>query len=161
MGFFDLFKDEQSEVNQVEDTEFAVDEDTEFASEASMRLREEELDIHKDQVKTGEVVLHKEVVEEQKTVDVPVGHEQVVIKRTTLEHSPSDEPITDEETIHIPVTAERVEVEKHTVITGEISAHKREVQETEQIHEVLHKEVAHVDSDGDVEVIDEDKHTLQ
>ena len=84
MGFFDLFKDEQSEVNQVEDTEFAVDEDTEFASEASMRLREEELDIHKDQVKTGEVMLHKEVVEEQKTVDVPVGHEQVVIKEEHL-----------------------------------------------------------------------------
>ena len=116
MGFFDLFKDEESE-DLVENTEVAVDEDTEFASEASMSLREEEFDIHKDQVKTGEVVLNKEVVEEQKTVDVPVGHEQVVITRRTLDRSPSDEPITDEETIHIPVTAEQVDVEKHTVIT--------------------------------------------
>jgi len=154
MGFFDLFKDEDTELNA--DTEFAS-EDAEFAEdEATMRLREEELDIRKDRVKTGEVVLHKDVVEEERNVAVPVAHDEVVIERRTLDHRPSDEPISAEETIRIPVTAERVDVDKHTVVREEISAHKREVQETEHVKDVLHKEVAHVDAEGEAVVTDVD-----
>ncbi len=154
MGFFDrLFgvepQEETVEERRVADTEFAEEDD------ATLRLREEELDIRKDRVKTGEVVLHKDVVEEQQRVAVPVAHDEVVIERRVLDHAPSSEPITEEETVHIPVTAERVEVDKHTVVREEISAHKREVQETENVDEVLHKEVARVETDGEAVVTDD------
>jgi uncharacterized protein (TIGR02271 family) len=89
-------------------------------------------------------------------VDVPVFHDQVVIEQRAVDHQPTDEPITEEETVHIPVTAEKIDVEKHTVVTGEISAHKRSVEETEQVHEVLRKEVADVESHGNADIIKED-----
>jgi uncharacterized protein (TIGR02271 family) len=156
MGFFDLFKDDNQEQPQKQpqkETKVDREADTEFAGEnAAVRLREEKLDIDKHRERTGEVVLHKEVVEEQKHVDVPVSHEQVVIERRTIDGEPTNETITGEETINIPVSAEKVEVGKHTVVTGEVTAHKRNVEETQSVEEVLHKEVANVEEDGTVEV---------
>ncbi|RXJ03075.1 YsnF/AvaK domain-containing protein [Anaerobacillus alkaliphilus] len=154
MGFFDLFNEEDNrkkvrEVDRVTDTEFAREE-------AHMDLREEELDIDKYRVETGDVVLHKDIIEEEKVVNVPVSHDQVVIEKKTFDRTPTDEPINGEETIHIPVTAERVDVDKHTVVTGEISAHKRSVQETEQVRDILHKEVADVETEGNADVLNKD-----
>lgn len=145
-------KERRKEVREAEgrvDTEFG-------AEEAHLDLREEELDIHKDRVETGDVVLHKDIIEEEQTVNVPVSHDQVIIERREVDHEPSDEPITEEETVHIPVTAETVDVDKHTVVTGEVSAHKRSVEETEQVRDVLHKEVAEVEEHGDTDIVRED-----
>ena len=158
MGFFDLFKEEETqEKTQKKVSEVDRTADTEFAAEgAHLDLREEELDINTYRVETGDVTLHKDIVEEERSVDVPVSHDQVIIEQRTVDHKPTDEPITADETVHIPVTAEKIDVEKHTVVTGEISAHKRSVQETEQVHEVLRKEVADVQSHGTADLIKED-----
>ncbi|MFN7253297.1 MAG: YsnF/AvaK domain-containing protein [Anaerobacillus sp.] len=155
MGFFDFLNEEpnQKEIPK----KVRGDIDTEFAEEnAHLDLRQEELDIHKNRVETGEVVLHKDIVEEEQIVNVPVSHDQVVIERKVIDREPTTEPITDEETVHIPVTAETIDVDKHTVVTGEISAHKRSVQETEQVRDVLHKEVADVETHGNADIIKED-----
>lgn len=133
------------------------EKDTEFADDAKLLLHEEELDIAKDKVKSGEVSLQKEIIEEHKSVDVPVTHEEVIIERKAFDHEPSDSPISAEETIHIPVSEEHVEVGKHTVITGEVTAHKREVEETEHIDETLKREEAHVDAEGDAHIVSEDR----
>ena len=74
--------------------------------EAKLRLRKEELDIDKYKVQKGEVELGKEIIEEQKSVDVPVTREEVVIDRKSLNNESSDAPITDEESIRIPVSEE-------------------------------------------------------
>jgi uncharacterized protein (TIGR02271 family) len=155
MGFFDFLNEEpnQKEIPK----KVRGDIDTEFAEEnAHLDLRQEELDIHKNRVETGEVVLHKDIVEEEQVVNVPVSHDQVVIERKVVDREPTTEPITDEETVHIPVTAETIDVDKHTVVTGEISAHKRSVQDTEQVRDVLHKEVADVETHGNADIIRED-----
>ncbi|OLO27032.1 hypothetical protein BTR23_21090 [Alkalihalophilus pseudofirmus] len=160
MNFFDWLngedetqKESRKEVRKVDratDTEFADDN-------AHLDLREEELDIDKYRVETGDVVLHKDIIEEEQTVNVPVAHDQVVVERKAIDREPTDEPISNEETVHIPVTAEKIDVDKHTVVTGEISAHKRSVQETEQVRDVIHKEVADVEAHGDTDVINEDR----
>ncbi|WP_332697715.1 YsnF/AvaK domain-containing protein [Halalkalibacter lacteus] len=159
MGFFDLFNEEEETRKENRKEVRGVDRepDTEFAAEdAHLDLRQEELDIHKHSEETGDVVLHKDIVEEEKVVNVPVSHDQVIIERRAVDHEPTAEPITEEETVHIPVTAETVDVDKHTVVTGEVSAHKRAVQETEQVRDVLHKEVADVEAHGDTDIINED-----
>lgn len=163
MGFFDFMEEKEEtkkgtqkenqkelrKVDQVTDTEFAEDI-------AHLNLREEELDINKYRAETGDVVLQKDIIEEEQVVDVPVSHDQVVIERRSIDHEPTDEPITEKETINIPVTAEKINVGKHTVVTGEISAHKRSVQETEKVRDVLHKEVADVEAHGNTDIINED-----
>ena len=140
--------------NKDDKTEIA--DETEFAETGKLRLRQEELDVSKDRVSTGEVNLRKEVVEEQKTINVPVTHEEVVIERKAINNEPSDAPIGAEETIRIPVSEEKVEVGKHTVIIGEISAHKREVEETEQIAETLKREEARVETTGDPNIVSDE-----
>lgn len=121
---------------------------------ATMHLREEKLDVSKHSVQTGEVMLHKEIVEETQRVDVPITHEEVVVERREINAAPSDEPIGEEETIRIPVSEERVDVGKHTIVTGEVSLHKRVVEDTAEVTETVRKERAHIDVDGHPEVID-------
>ena len=121
---------------------------------ATLSLRKEELDIAKSRVQKGDVEIGKEIIEEQKRVDVPVEREEVVIERRTLNNEASDSPITSEETIKIPVSEEKVNVDKHTVVTGEISAHKRVVENTEHIDETLKREEALINKIGNPDVID-------
>ncbi|HWI60552.1 MAG TPA: YsnF/AvaK domain-containing protein [Symbiobacteriaceae bacterium] len=130
----------------------------ELEDSATMRLREEELDVSKHSVRTGEVALHKDIVEETQTVNVPVTHEEVVVERRAVNAAPSDEPIGEEETIRVPVSEERVDVDKHTIVTGEVGLHKRAVQETAQVTETVRKERARVEVDGDPNVIEETTH---
>lgn len=139
------------------------DDDTETKKEnrdddGKLLLREEKLDVAKDRVQTGEVTLGKEIIEEQQVVNVPVGHEEVVIERRALNHEPSDEPVSAEETIRIPVSEEQVKVDKHTELTGEVSAYKREVEETREIEETLKREEARIDKKGDPNIINSRLH---
>jgi uncharacterized protein (TIGR02271 family) len=144
-------KDKKGKYNQGKEV------DTEFAEDASLQLHEEELDIAKDRVRTGEVTLHKDIVEEHKAVDVPVTHEEVIVERKALDHRHSDSPIGKEETIHIPVSEERVEAGKHTEITGEVTAHKKPFKEMKHVDQKLKKEVADVDVDGNPKTISKNK----
>lgn len=121
---------------------------------AKLRLRKEELDINKNRVQKGDVEFGKEIIEEQKIVDVPVTREEVVIERRDLNNEASDSPITDEETIRIPVSEEKVDVDKRTVVTGEISAHKHVIENSVHIDETLKREEARINKTGNPDVVD-------
>lgn len=132
----------------------------EFADDAKLTLREEKLDIAKDRERTGEVTLHKDIIEEHKMVDVPVEHEEVIVERRALnEHS--DSPIRAEETYHIPTSKEEVHVDKHTMVTGEVEAHKKAFTETDRVDETLKHEEARMDVDGDPHLMKKDKHKFR
>jgi uncharacterized protein (TIGR02271 family) len=142
MSFFGKSKDE--------------DKKTKKADDEKIYLRQEELDITKDKVHVGDVEFSKEIIEEQKIVDVPVTREEVVIQRRAIDNEPSDLPVGHMESIHIPINEERVEVGKHTVITGEVSAKKREIKETRHVEETLKREEARVHEDGDAHLVNEE-----
>jgi uncharacterized protein (TIGR02271 family) len=148
-NLFGFFDDDQSP--KAENESSSNLQNTE--ANGSLELHKEELDITKNSVDAGEVVLSKDVVEEQKTVDVPVMHEEVIIKRTPLNNERSDDSISSEDTIHIPVSQEQVQVNKYTVTTEEVSASKHQVEETQHVEETLKHEEAHVDTTGSVNVI--------
>lgn len=160
MGSFlnGLFGDDDRDENNKSNTEdtASTSNNAETADNAKLTLRQEELDINKNKIQTGEVTLSKEIVEENKTVDVPVTREEVVIERRSLNNEACDSPITSGETIRIPVSEEQVQVGKHTVVTGEVSAHKREIQDTQTVNETLKKEEARIDKDGNPDVITEE-----
>lgn len=122
-------------------------------NDGKLILHQEELDISKNRVQTGEVILSKGIIEEPKTVEVSVAHEEVVIERRPMNHEPSDSPIGSEEVIRIPVSEEHIQVGKHTVVTEEISAYKRDVEETRQVQETLKREEAYIETDGHPHII--------
>lgn len=127
----------------------------EFYQPRRLQLREEQLNVDKQRVQSGEVGLRKEVITEQKNIDVPVTHEEVYIERRAVTGNPTDTtPIGEDETIRIPVSEEQVNVTKNTVVTGEVAIGKREVQETQQVRDTVRREEARVDQAGNARVQD-------
>lgn len=116
----------------------------------AMQLREEELRAQTTSVETGRVRLAKEVVAEQRTLEVPVTREEVLIERRPVDRAPSETPIGEsDETIRVPVREEQVSVEKRPVVTEEISLGTRAVQETQRVTDTVRREEARVESSGE------------
>jgi uncharacterized protein (TIGR02271 family) len=119
--------------------------------EQTVQLREEELQARKQTVQTGEVSIGKEVVSEQRTLEVPVTRDEVFIERHPVEHRPSERPIDERaETLEVPVRQEKVSVEKRAVVYEEVEVGKQQVQETEQVSGTLRREEARIEREGDV-----------
>src|SRR5205085_9478725 len=118
-----------------------------------MQLREEELRVQKTPVETGQVQLGKDVVEEQRTMDVPVSREEVYVERHPVDRRPSDRPVeAADQTIEVPVREEQVQVEKQPVVYEEVGVGKRQVTENQQVSESVRREEARIEKEGDVDV---------
>ena len=123
----------------------------------TMSLEEERLRARKSTVKTGEVEIHKDVVSEEQSMDVPVMHEEAHIERHKFDRpQPADRPIGEDETITVPIYEERVTPEKETVVSEEIEIGKQPVQEQERVSGTVRRERADIDREGDVDVDNED-----
>jgi uncharacterized protein (TIGR02271 family) len=121
-------------------------------NEQPLKLREEQLQVQKQPVETGEVRVRKDVVSEQQSVDVPVTHEEVYVERRPGSGQPSDTPIGESGTYRVPVHAEQVTVEKQPVVREEVAKGKRSVQETQRVSDTVRREEAHVEREGDVNI---------
>lgn len=123
------------------------------ADEAHLDIREEELHVEKRTVQSGQVDVSKDVVTEREEIDVSRRHEEVEIDyRPSATHRPAEGQIGEDEEIHVPLYEEQVNVEKETVVTGEVDVSKRDVEETEHFSEDLRKERLRVERDGDVDI---------
>ncbi len=141
----------QSSVQSTQSTAGNVQD--EFHQPRSLKLREERLNVTKERAQTGEVNLRKEVVTEQKTVNVPVTHEEVVIEQHAVTGGQVDNtPIGEGESIRVPVSEEQVNVSKNTVVTGEVAINKRNVQGTQQVSDTVKREEARVEQQGDAPI---------
>jgi uncharacterized protein (TIGR02271 family) len=120
--------------------------------EQRLKLREEQLQVQKQQVETGEVRLRKDVVSEEQSMDVPVMHEEVYVERRPGSGQPSDQEIGEGETYRIPVHEEQVMVEKQAVVREEVALGKQSVQETQRVTDTVRREEAHIERDGDVAI---------
>lgn len=124
--------------------------------EQRIKLREEELRARKQTVETGEVRVHKEVVAEQKSIDVPVTREEVYIEHRPGSGLPSDQPIGVGETYRIPVHEEQVTTEKQPVEREEVVLGKRAVPDTEHVTDTVQKEEVRIEHEGDVNIQERD-----
>jgi uncharacterized protein (TIGR02271 family) len=121
--------------------------------EQRLKLREEQLDIQKERVQAGEVRVRKEVVTEQKSIDVPVNREEVVIeRRPAAEVEASGTPVGEDQEIRIPLSEERVNVEKRPVVREEIDVGKRTVKDTERVADSVRREEARIETEGQASV---------
>ncbi len=106
-----------------------------------LELRGELLDVDKRLVRHGQATVRKEVVTEMRSIEVPVSREELVIVREPAEpDAGSSEPIGKSEEIRIPLSEERVSVEKRAVVLEEVEIGKRRVQETQQITDTVRHE---------------------
>ena len=143
-------RDVETDVD-AERREFADTDRRDVADNGEIIRSEEQLNVSKDRVESGQVRLRKYVVNETETVEVPVEREEVRVVR---------EPITDadranydanigEQEASVTLSEERVNVSKESVPVEKVSLEKDTVRDTERVSEEVRKE--RFETDGVVE----------
>jgi uncharacterized protein (TIGR02271 family) len=112
-------------------------------------IHEEKLTATKRPVEAGTVRINKDVVAEERTMDVPVTEEHLVVNRRVVDRdAPADAPAYKEDTIEIPLLSEEVDVQKRNRVVEEIEIGKEKVQRTERVAGTVRREEVRVDDAG-------------
>lgn len=123
------------------------------ATGQTIELKEEELYAHKTPVETGEVVVRKEIITENRTIEVPVTREEVTIERRAVDRPASDAAFREgEQTLRIPETEEQVTIEKRPVVREEIEISKRQVTDKQRMSDDVRREEVRIERTGDVDL---------
>ena len=123
---------------------------------------EEQLNVNKERVATGEARLRKYVVTDTETVEVPVEREEVRVERTPINAEDAKNyngAISgDSEEASVTLHEDRVNVSKESVPVEKVSLEKDTVQDTERVSEDVRKECFETDGvvEGDVRDADRD-----
>lgn len=120
----------------------------------TVHLHEEQLQVNKQRQQTGEARIGKEVVEEQRTVNVPVTREEVYVERVPGDRQPDTHSLDESasENITVPISEERLKVEKVPVTTEEVRVGKREVTDNRQVTDTVRREQARIETGGDTRI---------
>jgi uncharacterized protein (TIGR02271 family) len=100
-----------------------------------IQLYGEVLRVRKEKVSGGEVHVRKEAVTHMETVQVPVTREHLVV-----EHSDERGRPDAENAIRVPLSEERVHIDKDTVLREEYKVGKREVTQNESVSDSVRRE---------------------
>lgn len=122
-----------------------------------MKLREEQLRVDKNRVQTGEVRLRKEIVQETRTIEVPLVREELVIETrpisgTSRPGSLDARDIGKMEEIRIPVSEEQVHIKKEVVPREEVRISKERITENRTVSKDVKHEEAILEEEGRVSV---------
>jgi uncharacterized protein (TIGR02271 family) len=105
------------------------------AEPGHIQLFGEVLSVRKEKVDSGEVHVRKESVTQMETVEVPVTREHLVVERT------DGRGRTDAEgAIRVPLSEERLHIDKNTVLREEYKVGKREVTKNQSVNENVRRE---------------------
>jgi uncharacterized protein (TIGR02271 family) len=115
-------------------------------------VHQEELRAERTAEQAGEVRVGKNVVEEERALDVPVTRDEVQVRRVSVdrEAGASEDAFTDGDTIRVPVTEERVNVTKEPRVVEELEISKRPVTETQRVSDTVRREEVDVDDTSGV-----------
>jgi uncharacterized protein (TIGR02271 family) len=139
----ELTEEGGAELESGTDMEEAGMRDTGITEETRVPLAEEELRAAKRIEETGAVEIKKEVITEQRTVEIPVQREEVKVERVPASGAAASGAFT-EETVRIPIHEEKVEVTKTPVVKEEVRVSKTTHPESRTVTEEVKREVADV-----------------
>ncbi|MDF3042814.1 MAG: hypothetical protein K0Q71_5520 [Thermomicrobiales bacterium] len=126
----------------------------EVAAEDELRIpvMEEELTATVREQEAGAVRIEKDVVTEQRTLEVPVTEERVRVERRVVDRAATaaDAGAFEETVIDVPLTTETVDVQKEARVTGEVVVSKEAVGRTEQVTDTVRREEVYVDEDATI-----------
>ncbi len=99
------------------------------------------------ETEAGKFRLSKRVVEEQKTIDVPVEHEEVRVNETAVNRRPAtaEEMKMMNRDIEVPLRDQEVITSKEARVTGEVQVRKEMVTDTEHVTDTVRREEVHVE----------------
>lgn len=100
-------------------------------------------------VQRGEVEIRKDVVAEERTIEVPKVREDVTVERRPVERRPSDRPIGEGEVVKVPLDEEQVGVEKQPAVYEELDIGTRAIEGTELISGTIRREETETEGERD------------
>lgn len=122
------------------------------ATEGELRIPvvEEELVATVRPQQAGAVRIEKDIVSEERFLDVPVTEEHVRIERRVVDRpaTAADAAVFEDTVIEVPLRSETVDVQKQARVIEEVVISKEAVQRTERVSGTVRKEEVHVDEDG-------------
>ena len=130
-----------------------------------IRRYADDLEVDKVERQAGDVVVQKRVVEDTKTVEIPVRREEVHIERRAVSDgngatgmADTSDAFTDER-ISVPVMEEDVEIRKVPRVAEEVVISKSAVEDTRRVDETVRREELDVDDTTLRSEIDVDRTT--
>jgi uncharacterized protein (TIGR02271 family) len=115
-----------------------------------IQLLGETLRVNKERVQSGSVTLKKKVVTEHQNIEVPVSREELVVERHAADGQAVRGNIGDNKQVTIPLSEERVRVEKRPVVREEVEIGKRQVQDTKKVSDDIRHEELRVEKEGNI-----------
>lgn len=128
----------------------AADTNKSLTEEEKIQLREERLNVDKENVQTGEVKVNKHVETDRQEFDVPVEREEVVVERHEVNDVPSEGSFSnsnDVDEVRVPVNEERVNVTKDNVVNEEVVIKKEKHEDVEHVSEDVRREEINIEED--------------
>ena len=144
------------------DTDRLAAERIESDEEIRIPVMEEELTATVRGQEAGAVRIEKDVVEEERTLEVPVTEERVRVERRVVDRpvSAADADAFEETVIDVPLRSETVDVQKQARVAEEVIVGKEAVQRTERVTDTVRREEVFVDEDATVDTsFNEDRDT--
>jgi uncharacterized protein (TIGR02271 family) len=122
---------------------------TDTGERTTISVHEEELTASRQPKDVGRVRIEKDVVSEERTIDVPVTEERVRVERHAVDRpvNAADGTAFKDEVIDVPVYGEEVTAEKRVRVAEEIDVTKEQAQRTERVTGTVRRE--------DVRVVDD------
>src|ERR671912_2717632 len=120
--------------------------------EIRIPVYEEELTATVREQEAGAVRIEKDVVAEERTLEVPVTEERVRVERRVVDRpvTAADADAFEETVIDVPLRRETVDVQKQARVAEEVVVGKEAVQHTERVRDTVRKEEVFVDEDATV-----------
>ena len=118
--------------------------------EIRIPVMEEELTATVTQQEAGAVRIEKDVITEERTLEVPVTEERIRVERRVVDRAATgaDVGAFEETVIEVPLRSEAVDVQKEARVTGEVVVSKEAVQRTERVTDTVRREEVYVDEDA-------------
>lgn len=118
--------------------------------EIRVPVMEEELTATVRPQEAGAVRIEKDVVTEQRTLDVPVTEERVRVERRVVDRpvGAADADAFEDTVIEVPLRSETVDVQKQARVAEEVIVSKEAVERTESVSDTVRKEEVFVDEDA-------------
>lgn len=131
-----------NELNNLSATNNQLDLNNSKSGISKIDLVEEKLNIDIQKVETGSVQVHKKIISENVTQEIPVTHEEVQVDHVAVNQYVDVAPQTRYEgnTTIISVVKEVLVVEKRLMLVEELHISKKQVTSSATITETLRKE---------------------
>jgi uncharacterized protein (TIGR02271 family) len=126
-------------------------------NEGTLQLHKEELQFDKKRIETADVSFYKRTFTVEKEILIPVTCEELIIEKKLLNSEGTKEPQI--ETIRIPLSEERIEVSLHPTVLNDVDIYKKQFEDLKHVNETVKEEKVHIDTVGDIKVIQADEST--